>query len=78
MSDWNHRPEGAVALNPLFAWPPQPAAVLRWYAGYWLAITSSTVTILFSVIVFYMFLPPLEAMKSFELGWIARVYLARH
>ena len=39
---WHHRPEGMVALNPLFSWPPRPMAVLRWYRGAWLQITALT------------------------------------
>lgn len=73
---WNYRPKEPVALNPLFQWPPRPLAVLNWYAQYWLAITTSTLTILFSVLIFYIALPPLEAMKTWEAGWIFRVYLA--
>jgi sterol desaturase/sphingolipid hydroxylase (fatty acid hydroxylase superfamily) len=73
---WNYRPAEPVALNPIFQWPLKPAAVLKWYAGYWLAITTSTITVLFSVFVFFIALPPLEAMKTWEVGWVARVYLA--
>ena len=27
---WNHRPNGPVALNPLFEWPPKFLAIIRW------------------------------------------------
>ena len=40
---WNYRPEVPIPLNPLFNWPPRPVAVLRWYRGAWLQITSLTV-----------------------------------
>ena len=72
---WNHHP-GAVALNPLFAWPPRPLAVLRWYSAYWLAISTTTFTIVLAVLFYFWMLPDLAQMQSFAPGWMARVWLA--
>lgn len=73
---WNYRPPRPVALNPLFAWPPRPAAVLRWYAGYWLAISTTTLTVAFAAAVYFLLLPPLAEMQSWAWGWMLRVWLA--
>jgi len=73
---WNYRPPEPVALNPLFSWPPEPLAILRWYRAYWLALTTTTLTIAFSIIVFFAVLPPLEAMREWNPDWVLRVYLA--
>lgn len=73
---WHYRPDAPVALNPLFAWPPRPLAVLRWYGRYWLAITSSTVTVIVAIAVYLLVLPPLEDMATWHWSWMARVYLA--
>ena len=73
---WNYRPASPVATNPLFSWPPRPMAILRWYGAYWLAITSSTLTIVASLLIYWAVLPPLEQMQSWHWGWMLRVYLA--
>ncbi|MCH2076359.1 MAG: sterol desaturase family protein [Rhodobacteraceae bacterium] len=72
---WNHHP-GEVRLNPLFAWPPQPMSVLRWYANYWLAVTTTTVTVLAAIVGWLIFLPPLEAMVEWRWSWVLRVWLS--
>ena len=72
---WNYRPDGPVALNPLFSWPPRPAAVLAWYRGAWLQLTSLTLCMALAVIAYAVFLPPLEEMRSFAPGWMLTVWL---
>lgn len=72
---WNYRPEHAVALNPLFSWPPKPSAVLQWYRGAWLGLTSVSATFLTAVACYIWFLPDLEQMRDLRLGWIAQVWL---
>jgi hypothetical protein len=71
---WNHHP-GEVRLNPLYSWPPDPAAVWRWYAGAWLQVTALTVPFLVAVLCYALFLPPLEAMEELRFDWIFRVWL---
>ena len=72
---WNHHP-GEVLTNPLFQWPPRPGAVLRWYAAYWFVASTTTLAIVLAVVIFFAFLPPLEAMQTWHWGWIIRVWLA--
>lgn len=72
---WHYRPPQPVALNPLFSWPPRPRAVLAWYRGAWLPLTSVTVAFLTAVIAYALFLPPLEEMQSFAPGWMLTVWL---
>ena len=71
---WNYRPEGPVGLNPLFDWPPRPAAVLRWYRGAWLQFTSLTLCMALAIVLYVAILPPLEQMTAFRLGWILTVW----
>ena len=73
---WNYRPETAVVLNPLFEWPLRPSAVLNWYRGAWLQVTSLTIGLLLAVAVWFVFIPPLAQMQSFAPDWMARVWLA--
>ncbi|MDJ0629667.1 MAG: sterol desaturase family protein [Rhodobacter sp.] len=71
---WNHHP-GEVQLNPLFNWPIRPAAVWRWYSGAWLALTALTVCFAVAILIYVWFLPPLEQMRTFEPGWVLRIWL---
>ena len=73
---WNYRPPVPVAMNPVFAWPPQPMAVLRWYAGFWLVISTTTLCFVLAVVFYLTLLPPLDAMTSFSADWMVRVWLA--
>ena len=72
---WHYHP-GQVTLNPLFQWPPKPMAVFKWYAAYWLAITTSTVTIAVAIAIYFLILPPLDSMQALHWSWIGMVYLA--
>lgn len=72
---WNYRPDGPVKLNPLFAWPPRPLSVWHWYRGAWLELTAITLPMMFTVIAYVWFLPPLETMASFAPGWMITIWL---
>ncbi|WP_435659805.1 sterol desaturase family protein [Leisingera caerulea] len=73
---WHYRPNGPVPLNPLFSWPPRPAAVLAWYRGAWMEITSLTVCFLLALAIYAWLLPPLAEMAAFRPGWMLQVWLA--
>ncbi|MEL6219176.1 MAG: sterol desaturase family protein [Pseudomonadota bacterium] len=72
---WNHRPDVPLPLNPVFAWPPRPMAVLRWYAGYWLTLSTGTLLLALSLLFWWFLLPPLEAMRELSPGWILQLWL---
>ncbi|MFY0693246.1 MAG: sterol desaturase family protein [Paracoccaceae bacterium] len=73
---WNYHPGTPVAYNPLFAWPPQPLAVFRWYSAFWLTVSTTTLCFAISVAIYFTLLPPLAEMQSVAPGWIFRVWLA--
>ncbi|MCY4179415.1 MAG: sterol desaturase family protein, partial [Litoreibacter sp.] len=73
---WHYRPADPVALNPLFTWPLNLKSVFDWYRGAWLQITSVSICFILALAVWFIFIPPLEAMQSFAPGWMARVWLA--
>lgn len=52
---WNHHP-GRVRLNPLFAWPPDPLGVLRWYADIWLTLTTLTLSAVMALMAYHLWL----------------------
>lgn len=67
--DW--RPSDRVALPPLYAWPPKPVAVLKWFFGVpgflW---PMNALTFGITLVTWYALTPELHAMKSFEAWWI--------
>ena len=73
---WNHHPGRTVPLNPLFAWPIDIRAVWHWYRGAWFQVTAVTIPFGLAVLMWWLFLPPLEDMRSFAFGWMAQVWLA--
>ena len=75
-SRWNHRPKQPVNLNPLFDWPPKFMAIVIWYSGYWLAISTTTLALALAFIAYCTILPPLEVMQIVQVDWIVRVWLA--
>ena len=73
---WNYRPETPLAQNPLFRWPPNVPATLRWYAAYWVEISTTTLCFGFALAAYFLLLPPLSQMQTLELGWVLRVWAA--
>ncbi|WP_299684287.1 sterol desaturase family protein [uncultured Tateyamaria sp.] len=73
---WNHRPPTPLAQNPLFQWPPRPAAIFKWYAAFWLEASTTTLCFMLAVAAYFVILPPLEAMVTLDWGWVMRVWLA--
>lgn len=73
---WNHHPGQRIGLNPLFAWPPDPKAIWRWYRGAWFQVTAVTIPAVLAVIVWAVFLPELDTMKAFSPLWMAQVWVA--
>ena len=70
--DW--RPPELIKLPPIYAWPPQPAAVAKWlfgFPGYLWPMNSLTLAIAIATWVFLT--PDLAAMQSFEAWWIALI-----
>lgn len=70
---WHHHP-GEVRLNPLFAWPLDLRAVWRWYRGAWLQFTALTVCVAIAVLVWALFLPPLDRMATLRPGWVLQLW----
>ena len=73
---WNFRPQVPLAQNPLFQWPPRPAAIYRWYAAFWLEISTTTLCFVLALGAYFLILPPLAEMQSLAWGWVIKVWLA--
>jgi len=69
--DW--APSTPVGTAPLFVLPPQPLAFLKWLPGYFLPYN-----LLFAILTLVWWrwvLPDVETMKTFEWGWILRLFV---
>ena len=71
--DWHWHPDLPIPVSPLFAWPLQPLATLRWFAGNWLAVSMVAVEIALACLVWYALQPGNTASLAFD--WIALVFL---
>jgi len=74
--DW--RPAETIALPPTIAWPPRPAATLKWlfgFPGYLWPMNALWLTL--SVVTWLFLTPDLDSLRHFEAWWIA-LLLARN
>ena len=74
--DW--KPATPLMPAPLFAWPPSPKAILRFFfafPGYFLPWNMLYVAL--ALVSWFFLTPSLETMKTFQLDWIA-LLLARN
>ena len=72
--DWQD--DAPLQYAPVFKWPFQPLAVLKWlfgYPGYFLPW--GLIYMAVPIITWLYFTPALEMMKSFSAGWIAYIFI---
>jgi len=62
-------PKNYISYGPLFAWPMQPLRLLKWLPSYFLPW--NVLFVIMGVAYWYYLMPPLEEMKTFQLGWIS-------
>jgi sterol desaturase/sphingolipid hydroxylase (fatty acid hydroxylase superfamily) len=72
---WNFHPGEAVQNNPLFLWPPQPKAVLRWYSAYWLVISSTSLSFVVAAMAVWLWTPTVSETTVPGIGWISTIWL---
>lgn len=72
--DWNYHPYLPLADPSIFHWPPNPKFLGRWVLHNWLMLSERVLMVALAVLLFAFAYPPLEAAKTFEFGWIARVW----
>ena len=73
--EWNHTPEVPIPVSPLWAWPPRPWAVLRWYSDAWFFLTINMAILALSVASYLWFSPTLEEAQRFAFWWVALIFL---
>ena len=69
------QPDVPIVAPPLFVWPPQPMAMLKFlfgFPGYFLPLNILYMGL--AVVTWFVLTPELSSMKTFQLDWIAIVY----
>jgi len=74
MAEWNHTPDLPLRVNPLWAWPPDPGAVMRWYAGAWIGLTANVAIVLISVFA-WLWVSPTLAEAALPGVWMLEIWL---
>lgn len=74
----NWAPDKPISYGPVFAWPPQPRALLKWFFGFPGYFLPWNLLYAIAAILIWLFLTPsLETMKTFSFEWVGLV-LARN
>lgn len=71
---WNYHPQIPIRYSPLFSFPPNPVAVLKWFAGAWLPFTELTLYLLIAIVVWRWIQPPLAETTTPQAGWIGALW----
>ena len=73
-TEWNHAPEGAIQVSPLWQWPPRPLAVAQWYAGAWFPLTINLCILGLAFLSWGLFSPTLETALTLD-WWVLGIWL---
>jgi len=71
---WNWHPQVPIKTSPLFEFPPNPVAIVQWFARAWLPLTEFGVYLLLAMLVWFWLAPPLAEMQTLEIGWVSAVW----
>ncbi len=75
LKGWNHLPDVPLKVSPVFVWPPNPAAIGKWFLNSWFLISERLIIVGIAVVCYLWFQPSLVETKSFEFGWVAQMYV---
>ncbi|MEM7743034.1 MAG: sterol desaturase family protein [Pseudomonadota bacterium] len=72
---WNYRPDVPIRTSPLFAWPPRPGAIARWFAVRWINLAENAILAVLATLTFLWVQPPLEEARTLAAGWIFTIWV---
>ena len=72
---WHHVPETPIRVSPLFAWPPDPRAIARWFAIRWLGLAENAIVAAIAIACWAFWQPTLEEARTLAWGWVAEIWL---
>lgn len=69
-AEWHHMPDNLpISVSPLWQWPPNPRALIKWYADGWLIVTVNMGVLILAVLSYLYLSPTLEQAAQVTLGW---------
>ena len=72
----NWVPTAPISYGPAFQWPPQPAALFKWFFGFpGYLLPGNTLYAIGAVLIWIYLTPSLEDMRNFEPGWVGLILL---
>ena len=72
---WNYQPDLPIRVSPVFAWPPSPVKIAKWFWNSWFLISERLILVGLAFVSWHYFQPALERCVTFEFGWVAQIYL---
>ena len=72
---WQWHPDLPIQYSPLFSFPPEPAAIVKWFTDAWLPLTELSCYLLLAIAVWYWLQPAPALTQSVEVGWVLAVWL---
>ena len=72
---WNYTPKTPIGVSPIFSWPPNPLAWIKWISKYWLAVSSITLELFFAFIIYHWFQPSWESMQTLSINWVVQIWI---
>ena len=72
---WHWHPALPFPRSPLATWPIRPLSFIKNVVTAWLPISDKLIVVGLSLITWFYFTPPLEDCRTFEIDWIAQIYL---
>ncbi len=72
---WNYHPDLPLRDPSIFSWPPRPSSLASWFARNWLTLSERVLMVIVAIGLWAVAYPPLDAARSFEMGWIAQVWI---
>ena len=73
--EWNWLPKIPIDNNPLFSWPLNIKAIIKWYAPVWFSFSEIIFCLLVAIILCFFFQPTLETYKIFNFQWTFLIYI---
>ncbi len=73
-SPWNWHPQFPLAMPPVFIWPPQPVAALKFILGRGFAMSQMMIYVLLGIATWFYLAPGMEGWKTFSPDWIFHVW----
>jgi len=71
---WHWTPDEPVKLSPLFSWPLDFLAIMKWMNTSWAIMTVRVLILGISFATWYLLQPAIERAKTFQMDWMLEIW----